>query len=188
METLTAIGYPQQSQRVASQIVSVVGGSLFIALAAQISIPLFFSPVPLTLHTLALFLIARSMPKKTAVLAVITYLAEGAAGLPVFAGGAAGPQVFLGPTGGYLAGFVVAMFLMGLVFERARFQSTFVRMATFALGSAAVYGCGAVYLAHFIGFSKALLVGVLPFLPGDLLKAAFAAKATGRFFGARSHL
>lgn len=154
----------------------VIGGSLLIALAAQVAIPLPFSPVPLTGQTLAVLLVGALLGSRRGSLAVITYLAEGFVGLPVFAGGAAGLARLAGPTGGYLIGFVLAAYVVGLLAERGwdrRFGTT---AAAMILGNLVIYACGAVWLAFYVGsLAKALSLGVVPFIPGDILKTLLAA-------------
>jgi biotin transport system substrate-specific component len=91
----------------------IVGASLLVALMAQVSVPLPFSPVPITGQTFAVLLVGAALGAKRGSASLLLYLLEGAAGLPVFAGGGAGPATFLGPTGGYLIGFVAAAWLVG---------------------------------------------------------------------------
>lgn len=154
----------------------VLGGSLFIALSAQIAVQLPFSPVPVTGQTLAVLLVGALLGSRRGALAVLAYIAEGLAGLPVFAGGAAGLARLAGPTGGYLIGFVVAAYVVGLLAERGwdrRFGTT---VAAMTLGNGVIYAIGATWLAVFVGgAAQAWSLGVLPFLPGDALKIILAA-------------
>ncbi len=120
-------------------IVWIVGCSLFIALSAQIAIPLPFSPVPITGQTLAVLLVGALLGSQRGVLAVLVYLTEGFAGLPVFSGGTAGLARLAGPTGGYLVGLLAAAFITGLLAEQGwdrRVGSTLLAML---LGNAAIY-------------------------------------------------
>ena len=97
----------------------VVAGSLFVALCAQISLPMPFSPVPVTGQTFAVLLLGASLGARRSAAALAVYLLEGALGLPVFApGGAPGLARLLGPTGGYLLAFPAASFLAGWILER----------------------------------------------------------------------
>lgn len=169
----------------------VLGGSLFIALSAQIAIPLPFSPVPVTGQTLAVLLAGALLGSRRGALAVVAYIAEGLAGLPVFAGGAAGVTRLLGPTGGYLVGFVAAAFLVGLLAERGwdrRFGTT---VAAMTLGNVVIYAIGAAWLAVFVGgLAQAWTLGVAPFLLGDVLKIILAAillPGGWKLLGMRSH-
>lgn len=154
----------------------VLAGSLLIALSAQIAIPLPFSPVPVTGQTMAVLLVGALLGRRRGSLAVLVYIAEGIAGLPVFAGGAAGPARLLGPTGGYLVGFVAAAYLVGLLAERGWDRRVSTTAAAMALGNLVIYTVGVLWLTVFVGsLSAALAAGVLPFIPGDLVKIAAAA-------------
>ena len=154
----------------------VLGASLVIALGAQVAIQLPFSPVPITGQTMAVLLVGALLGSRRGALAVLAYIAEGLAGLPVFAGGAAGLARLFGPTGGYLVGFVAAAFLVGWLAERGwdrRFGTT---LAAMTLGNLVIYAVGVVWLAVFVGgLSRAWSLGVLPFLPGDVIKIILAA-------------
>lgn len=154
----------------------VLAGSWLIALSAQVAVPLPFSPVPVTGQTAAVLLVGALLGSRRGSLAVLVYIAQGAAGLPVFAGGAFGLSRVLGPTGGYLLGFVAAAFLVGLLAERGWDRRPLTTAAAMTLGNIVIYTVGALWLAVFVGgLRQALAVGVVPFLPGDLLKIAVAA-------------
>ena len=147
-----------------------------LAAGSWISIP--FVPVPFTLQTLFLFLAAGIMGRY-AVVPVSLYLLMGAMNLPVFHSGTAGIGVFLGPTGGYLAGFIPAALLAGIGYEcRPRVA----RYAGMAAGLCALYACGVGWLSLSTGLSleMALLLGAVPFIPGDIMKAAVASLVTDR--------
>lgn len=152
--------------------------SAFLAAGSWISIP--FIPVPLTLQTLFLFL-AGGIMGRYAVAPVALYLVMGALNLPVFHSGSAGMGVFLGPTGGYLLGFLPAAFLSGLGYEHS---SRISRCAGMAAGLVSLYACGTAWLSFSSGLTlpMALLLGVVPFIPGDVLKAAAAYAITDRIF------
>ena len=96
-------------------------------------------------------------------------------GLPVFAGGAAGIARLAGPTGGYLAGLVAAAFLTGLLAEHGWDRRVWTAMLAMLLGNIAIYALGLPWLAHFVGGGKVIALGLLPFIPGDLLKLSIAA-------------
>ena len=151
----------------------ILGGSMLIGLCAQIKIHL--GPVPITGQTLAVLMIAALLGSRRGTLAVLAYLAEGAAGLPVFAMGS-GPLVLIGLTGGYLIGFVPAAFVTGLLAEKGwdrRFGTTVLAMI---LGNAIIYACGMTQLCILTGMNKAVVTaGLLPFIPGDILKIIIAA-------------
>jgi biotin transport system substrate-specific component len=141
-----------------------------------VAIPLPFSPVPVTGQTLAVLLVGALLGSRRGSLAVLAYIAQGLAGLPVFAGGALGMARLLGPTGGYLVGFVAAAFLVGLLAERGWDRRVLTTAAAMMLGNLVIYAIGALWLAPFVGGpEQALATGVLPFIPGDLVKIAAAA-------------
>ncbi len=155
----------------------VLGASLVTGLAAQVAIPLPFTPVPVTGQTFAVLLCGAALGARRGFLAQAAYLAQGAMGLPVFAGGAAGAQVFLGPTAGYLVAFPLAAALTGWLAERA-WDRRFLTMAgVMLLGSTVIFALGAAGLARFLPASQVFAAGVLPFLPGDVIKTSLAALA-----------
>jgi biotin transport system substrate-specific component len=139
-----------------------------IAAGAWAAIPV--GPVPVTLQTFFLLLAAPVMGRRAVVPATL-YLLLGAANLPVFHSGLSGIGVLLGPSGGFLAGFVPAALLAGLCYET---RSRPVRIGGLVGATAVVYACGVAWLIASAGLSlpAAFLAGVLPFLPGDLLKGA----------------
>jgi biotin transport system substrate-specific component len=151
----------------------VIVGSLFIALAAQIAIPMY--PVPVTGQTLAILLIGMTYGSRMAASTVALYLLEGALGLPVFANGAAGALYMFGPTGGYLAGFLIAAVTLGFLAERGFGRTILSTAVAMLIGTATIYIFGVAWLSMMIGFEKAVIHGVMPFLYGDALKAVVAA-------------
>ncbi|MQT14562.1 biotin transporter BioY [Segnochrobactrum spirostomi] len=153
--------------------VRLLAGSLVMVLCAKVTIP--FWPVPMTLHVFGTFLLAGLFGGRVAGLMVLTYLAEGALGLPVFSHNGAGLAYLAGPTGGYLAGFAVAAFLAGTWIERRSLGHSWRMIAPMLAGLSVVYLLGSLWLVPFVGLSKVLSVGVLPFLPGDIVKVALAA-------------
>lgn len=150
-----------------------------IAVGAMTVIPV--GPVPVTLQTLFVLLAGFALGPRGGTYAMLLYIAAGALGLPVFAGGKSGIAVLFGPTGGYLAGFVVMAWCAGMGGRRRKGGRMTVVVATsWALaGLAAAYGLGALRLMSVldIGVGRAVAVGVLPFLPGDLLKIVAAVAA-----------
>ena len=139
-----------------------------LAAGAWVAIPV--GPVPVTLQTFFLLLAAPVM-KRRAFIPAALYLLLGCLNLPVFHAGLSGVGVLLGPSGGFLVGFIPAAAIAGLAYER---KSRVLRIAGLAAGTATVYACGVAWLLLSAGLTlpAAVLVGVLPFLPGDLLKAA----------------
>jgi len=159
---------------VAREVALVLGGALLIALAAQLQIPLPFSPVPVTGQTFAVLLLGALYGSKRGPAAVLAYVILGAMGLPVFAGGASGVARLIGPTAGYLVGFLAAAFVVGTLAERGWDRRAGTTAAAMLLGNLVVYVAGVMWLSRFVGWDKVLATGVLPFLPGDALKIALA--------------
>jgi biotin transport system substrate-specific component len=143
-----------------------------ISLGAWVSIPFF--PVPLTLQTLFV-LLAGMVLKRYAVVPVSLYVVLGALGLPVFHSGVAGFGILLGPTGGYLFGFVCAALIIGFAYE---YPSALLRITGLLTGTCMIYVCGVVWLIYSLGggLIPAVTAGVLPFIPGEVIKmyAAYA--------------
>ena len=143
-----------------------------MAVLAQISIPLW--PVPVTLSTLAVMLIAASLGTARGTVSIVGYLSAGALGLPVFAGAVSLSAVR--PTFGYLVGFVLAAVVIGYFVSKGADNSFFKMAAVFTLASAIIYTTGATWLMTGFGmdFQQAIAVGVVPFLIGDALKVLLA--------------
>lgn len=156
----------------------VVGFSLLTAAAAQVVVPLPFTPVPLTGQTFAVLLTGALLGPRLGALAMLAYLAEGALGLPFFRGGASGVTHFSGATAGYLLAFPSAAYVTGRLAERGWDRRFATAAAAMALGSLVILACGWAWLAlTFKDGAAAFRLGVLPFLPGDVLKIALAAAA-----------
>jgi biotin transport system substrate-specific component len=169
----TLIGRPTLSRTAAA----VVAGAALIAACAQISIPLGFTPVPLTGQTFAVLLVGASLGSVAGGASALLYVLVGAVGAPVYAGHAHGWHVLNSATGGYLVGFVLAAALTGALAERRwdrRFSSSIGAMLT---GNVVIYVCGVAWLAHelHVNTVTALQDGLYPFVPGDLLKLYLAA-------------
>lgn len=165
---------------------SVVYAGMFAALTAAgafIAIPI--SVVPFTLQNLFTTLAGLLLGARVGALSQITYILVGLAGLPVFAGGKAGLGVLLGPTGGYLIGFVLGAFTIGKLAEIRKDPSVWWLFASALLGHVVIYGAGVTWLALIahISFRKAAIVGLLPFLPGDVLKCFVAAMVARKIRG-----
>jgi biotin transport system substrate-specific component len=156
----------------------VVAFSLFVALAAQVAVPLPWTPVPVTAQTFAVLLTGALLGSRLGSLALVAYLVEGAVGLPFFSGGGGGPQYFVGPTAGYLFAFPAAAFVTGLLAERGWDRRFATAAAAMALGSLVILAGGWAWLTLLTGSaSRALAGGVAPFLVGDIIKIALAAAA-----------
>ena len=172
------------SQSLANKILLVVAGSILVAVAAQISIP--FKPVPLTLQTLAVLMVGLTLGARLDAASLALYLAEGAAGLPVFANGGAGLAYMAGPTGGFLVGFVLMAWFAGLAADLGLRKvlpvAGFALLAALLLyvpGLAWPYALAGLFGvdAGWVGTSLAALWAgwMQPFVIGDALKALLAA-------------
>jgi biotin transport system substrate-specific component len=155
--------------------VSVVVASLFIAVCAQVNIPLPFTPVPLSGGTLGVLYAGALLGSRRGAAAVVLYLLEGSLGLPFFSGGAAGFVHLLGPTGGYLAGFPIGAFATGLLAERGWDRTPGRAFLAMLAGSLPIFALGLVGLSRFVPAQTLLAQGLWPFVPGDLLKSAMSA-------------
>jgi biotin transport system substrate-specific component len=149
----------------------VILASFLISLCGQLSIPLWFTPVPLAMQNTAVLLVSALLGAKRGSAAVFAFLFQGACGLPVFSGGLGGMHMFFGPRGGYLIGYLVASYLVGYIVEKYKSPIT-----ALSVGNLAIYLFGASYLATFVGPSSALLLGVAPFVAGDILKTVVGLK------------
>jgi len=163
-----------RKQALVYDTVLVLAGSFVLALASQLAIRLPFSPVPVTAQTLAVLLIGAVMGSKRGALAVIAYLAQGATGLPVFAGGLSGVAYMAGPTGGYLAGFVLAAYTTGFCAEKGLDRYLLTAILAMVSGNIAIYLVGLAWLAVYVGMNNVLAMGLYPFIVGDILKLAIA--------------
>ena len=153
----------------------VLAFSLFTAILARLEIPL--KPVPITGQTFAVLLTGALLGSRLGAAAMLGYVAEGSAGLPVFAGGTHGPAVLSGPTGGYLVGFVAAAFVVGWLAERGWDRDIPHAVAAMIAGEVSIYLFGLAWLAHFVPVSQLLAAGLLPFIAGDTVKLVAAALA-----------
>jgi biotin transport system substrate-specific component len=162
--------------RLAANVFMAVLGSLLIAASAKVKVP--FYPVPMTMQTLTIMLLAAAYGWKLGIATMGLYMLEGAMGLPVFAGTperGIGLAYMAGPTGGYLIGYWLAAGVVGWLAEHG-FGRNPVRLAgAMALSMVLVFGLGAAWLAQFTGLEKAFAVGVTPFVLGDVVKVAAAA-------------
>lgn len=152
----------------------IIVGSLLITACAKISIPLGSSPVPITGQTFAILLVGALLGPKRGALAVLAYIAQGLAGLPVSATGLVGLPWIAGPTGGYLVGFVVAAFITGMFARRGWDRNPFLTALAMTIATAAIFACGLAWLSRFPLPDTLLRSGLLPFLPGAVIKIALA--------------
>jgi biotin transport system substrate-specific component len=157
---------------------SVLFVTALTAAAAQVSVPLPYTDVPLTLTPMVVLLGGMALGARLGMTSQLLYLALGMAGLPVFAASAVLPPGILrlvGPTGGYLMAYPVAAFLVGLLAERGFGRSYVSSFLTMLIGLIVIFAGGAAWLALQIGVGPALATGVLPFVAADLLKLLIAA-------------
>ena len=171
----------------ARDVTLVVGGAALTALAAQVAVPLPFTPVPITLQTFAVLLVGASLGTVRGFASILLYLAVGVAGAPIFSGGSSGMG---GASFGYVIGFVLAAALVGRLAERGATRGTLATAGIMIAGNLAVYAVGVPWLmavAH-VGLGKGLALGFVPFVIGDLIKVAVAAglfPTTWRLLGRR---
>ena len=163
-----------------AQIRMTVYASLFAALTAAgayLSIPI--GPVPIVLQNLFVLLSGLLLGSRWGAASVAVYLLAGACGLPVFAGGMGGIGRLVGPTGGYLFGYLPAVYLIGKISEKGR-RRVVMDIVAMVCGSAVIYLFGVVWLKVLTGMTpaKTLAVGMFPFIPGDVLKIAAAVPLT----------
>lgn len=161
-------------RRVVYEISLVLAGTALLALSAQAAIVLPFSPVPVTGQTFAVLLIGAAFGARRGAATMIAYLLEGAAGLPVFAGWSGGALHLVGPTGGYLAGFVAAAWLVGALTEHGWDRRPVCTALAMTLGTATIFLSGLIWLSAFVPSDALLAMGCWPFLPGAVLKIVLA--------------
>ena len=158
-----------------ARVALVLSFALLTWAGARLSVPLPFTPVPGTLQTLAVLLAGGLLGARAGAASQAAYLFMGVAGLPVFALPGGGPAYFLGPTGGYLAGFVVAAFVSGWLTSSLRGLGVRGALIAFVAGSAAIHACGLAWLSVILGGpAGAWRAGALPFLLFDLAKVVVA--------------
>ena len=175
--TLSTRYFPRASSWL-RDVALIVAGSLLVATLAQSTIPLPFTPVPLTGQTFAVLLVGAALGSKRGLASMILYTVEGAIGLPFFAGGASGWHVLVGATAGYLLGFIIAAYVIGLLAERGLERNVRTSFVPFFVGTLVIYFFGVAWLSIVFGsLSKAIVAGLLPFVIGDIIKLILAALA-----------
>ena len=174
---LADVIFPAKDNQLVRNLLLAVVGSLVIWACAKIRIP--FYPVPMTMQTFAILMIGMVYGWKLGGATVLLYLAEGAAGLPVFAGTpekGIGLAYMMGPTGGYLMGYVLAAVVCGYLAQLNWDKRPVTTAAAMLFGNVAIYVPGLIWLGLLLGWDKPILEwGLTPFLAGDLLKLALAA-------------
>jgi biotin transport system substrate-specific component len=156
-------------------------GTALLTMASQCVIP--WQPVPLTLQSATVILLAALLGPSLAVQSVVTYLFLGLCGAPVFAEFSGGIHVLMGPTAGYLLGFVPAVYCAGYLFQKGAARNLPFAWLSCVAASSIIFICGAAVLSLFIGMKNAFLLGVYPFLIMEavkLLLVAFFARSSWR--------
>ena len=157
-------------------VLLAVAGSIALWVSAKVQIP--FIPVPMTLQTLAVLIIGMAYGWRLGAATVALYLAQGAVGLPVFAGTpekGVGLAYMVGPTGGFLLGFLLAAVAVGYLAERGWDRNILTTAGAMLIGNALIYMPGLLWLAKAFGMSKVIEWGIEPFILGDLFKLILAA-------------
>lgn len=167
---MTAIAVWLKERTTVERLIVLGVANLLLIACSQVRIPLPFTPVPITGQTFGVLLLGALLGSRYGTAVVSTYVLEGAIGLPVFAGWKGGFAALLGPTGGYIIGFIPATFVVGWLFERGWSRHLSTTVAALLLGNAVIYAFGLPWLAFFVGWNQVLQMGMLPFLPGDLVK------------------
>lgn len=169
--------WPARSDADWMRLVLLVGlGTLLLAASARVQVPMW--PVPMTMQSFVVLVLGMGYGARLGGLTVAAYLAQGALGLPVFAGTpekGIGLAYMAGPTGGYLVGFLIAAVVVGWLAERGWDRSLPRALVAMAAGTVVLFVPGVAWLAVLIGWQKAVAVGLLPFIAGSVLKLALAA-------------
>jgi biotin transport system substrate-specific component len=180
---LAVVSHPDtRSLHAAERAGAVIFIAALTAAAAQISVPLPFTPVPFTFQPMIVLIGSAALGARLAMTSQLLYLALGVAGLPVFAASPMLPQGIgrlLGPTGGYLMAYPLAAFVSGWLAERGYDRRYVTAVVSMASGLAVIFTGGVTWLALFVpparGFAAALAAGFFPFVLGDLIKLLLAA-------------
>lgn len=176
--TITNLAYSNRSSKVlAITTLQIIAGAFLLGLCAHVKVPLFFTPIPLSLQTLGVLSMGAFLGSQKGALSVMVYLMLGCAGIPLFASGTPAFTHLIGPNGGYLIGFILQAFFAGLFFEK---QKTFSTIKTFlSLSSICLLQLmlGTVWLSLFVGNGNAIDLGFTPFVSGELLKVLFLTQA-----------
>jgi biotin transport system substrate-specific component len=169
--TLVGRLWPRTVDSTLMQVVLVIAGTALLALSAKVQVP--FWPVPMTMQTFVVLIIAAAYGARLGGITLLAYLAEGAVGLPVFAKGG-GLGYLAGPTGGYLVGFLIAAVVVGWLADRGYGRAMLTTLVAFLIGEAIIFALGVGWLASIVGLDKAIAGGLVPFIPAEALKVALA--------------
>lgn len=179
----------RRTDRLILSAAALIAANILLILSARIQVP--FWPVPMTMQTLVVVGLGLALGRRLGVAAVALYLIEGAVGLPVLAGTperGIGLAYMAGPTGGYLAGFLLAVAVVGALADAGRARGLAGTALAVLAGHAIIHVAGALWLAGLAGWAVAWGAGTLPFLPGTLAKAALTVLAAPPLANARRHL
>ena len=183
-ETSGTVAVDNQKIRT-KQMVLIALMTAVTCVLGPLSIPLPFSPVPISLTNFAIFLAIFVLGMKSGTISFIIYLLLGAIGVPVFSSFRGGHQVLAGPTGGYLIGFIFLALIMGFALDHfdRKLVPTIIGMI---IGMAVCYAFGTVWLAKLLSlsFKEGLMMGVIPYLAGDAAKIIIAAIVGPKLYGA----
>ena len=155
-------------------VVIIIIGSVFVALSSQLAFYLPFSPIPITGQTFAVLFIGAVLGSRRGGLSLALYVLEGLIGLPVFAGGTGGMAILFGPTAGYLVGFIPAAILVGYLLEKGFSRNRISMFFALLFGSIVIYLFGVFRLLSFVEYEKVFMLGIAPFLVGDVIKTVLA--------------
>jgi biotin transport system substrate-specific component len=182
---VAALLWPARAGRTGATraVLLAIAGACLLTIAAKVQVP---GPVPMTLQTLAVMAVGAALGARLAVASVLLYLAQGAAGMPVFANTppmVPGLAYFFGPTGGFLFGFALAAGIVGAAADRGLIRRPLAFAAVLATAVVALMAAGWIWLAliasvasgNGVGFARAFQVGVQPFLLGEVIKVSIAA-------------
>jgi biotin transport system substrate-specific component len=179
------LSFPRLHATVLGKMLGVFTFTILLCFSALIKIPLFFTPVPITLQNFVVFSAGALLGPSLGMAAVALYIVLGILGAPFFSNSLAGVFYLFGPTGGYLLGFLLAAGLIGHLIRLAKTKNIFYFYSVMILGMSAIYVCGGLWLKIGYGwdFKKIFFLGVAPFIVADFMKAycaAFISQRAGR--------
>ena len=163
------VNFETKEKETLKNILLVLGGVAFLSLMSQVIIPLPFTPVPISLGTFGVTLMALLYGRKLGTATILSYVAAGILGAPIFAGFKSGS--LFSPTGGYILGYIVATIILGYLSDKGVTKSYVKTFFSLLLSSAIILTLGSIVLSLFVPGKNVFMVGVLPFLPGDAIKS-----------------
>ena len=163
------VNFETKEKETLKNILLVLGGVAFLSLMSQVIIPLPFTPVPISLGTFGVTLMALLYGRKLGAATILSYVAAGSLGAPIFAGFKSGS--LFSPTGGYILGYIVATIILGYLSDKGVTKSYVKTFFSLLLSSAIILILGSIVLSIFVPGKNVFMVGVLPFLPGDAIKS-----------------